>query len=217
MKKFIINLAKESGKIALNHLNNATITEKSHKNVVTDADLEIDKYIRNEIIQNYPNHNIITEENYSIFNDSEYTWYIDPIDGTSNYSHSDPNFAIVIALAKNGQVINSCVYMPVFDELYYAELNQGTELNGEKVNVTNVNEIKNAMKSASLNELKGILGYCDDLVVSQDFIGDKRTSIFDANAGMELNSKFFKIISWYDNECGYSNKLLDLAKHVYSI
>jgi len=49
------------------------------------------------------------------------------------------------------------------------------------------------------------------------FLGDKRTSIFDANAGMELNSKFFKIISWYDNECGYSNKLLDLGKHIYSI
>ena len=82
---------------------------------------------------------------------------------------------------------------------------------------TSYNDIKKVMKSASENDLKGILGYCDDLVVSQDFIGDKRTSIFDANAGMELNSNFFKIISWYDNECGYSNKLLDLAKHVYSI
>ncbi len=79
------------------------------------------------------------------------------------------------------------------------------------------NDIKKVMRSASENDLKGVLGYCDDLVVSQDFIGDKRTSIFDANAGMELNSNFFKIISWYDNECGYSNKLLDLAKHVYSI
>ena len=82
---------------------------------------------------------------------------------------------------------------------------------------TSYKEIKKVMKSASENDLKGILGYCDDLVVSQDFIGDKRTSIFDANAGMELNSKFFKIISWYDNECGYSNKLLDLSKHIYSI
>ena len=82
---------------------------------------------------------------------------------------------------------------------------------------TSYNDIKKVMKSASENDLKGVLGYCDDLVVSQDFIGDKRTSIFDANAGMELNSNFFKIISWYDNECGYSNKLLDLAKHVYSI
>ena len=82
---------------------------------------------------------------------------------------------------------------------------------------TSYEEIKKVMKNASENDLKGILGYCDDLVVSQDFIGDKRTSIFDANAGMELNSKFFKIISWYDNECGYSNKLLDLSKHIYSI
>jgi len=82
---------------------------------------------------------------------------------------------------------------------------------------TSYDEIKKVMKTASENDLKGVLGYCDDLVVSQDFIGDKRTSIFDANAGMELNSKFFKIISWYDNECGYSNKLLDLGKHIYSI
>ena len=73
------------------------------------------------------------------------------------------------------------------------------------------------MLTASKNNLKGILGYCDEPVVSQDFIGDKRTSIFDASAGMELNSNFFKIISWYDNECGYSNKLLDLAKHIHSI
>ena len=82
---------------------------------------------------------------------------------------------------------------------------------------TSYEEIKKVMLKASENELKGILGYCDEPVVSQDFIGDKRTSIFDASAGMELNSNFFKIISWYDNECGYSNKLLDLAKHIHSI
>ena len=82
---------------------------------------------------------------------------------------------------------------------------------------TSYEKIKKVMKDSSNNELRGVLGYCDDLVVSQDFIGDKRTSIFDANAGMQLNSNFFKIISWYDNECGYSNKLLDLSKHIYSI
>ena len=84
-------------------------------------------------------------------------------------------------------------------------------------NKTSYDEIKKVMLEASENDLSGILGYCDDPVVSQDFIGDKRTSIFDASAGMELNSNFFKIISWYDNECGYSNKLLDLAKHIHSI
>ncbi|MDA9699067.1 type I glyceraldehyde-3-phosphate dehydrogenase [Flavobacteriaceae bacterium] len=85
------------------------------------------------------------------------------------------------------------------------------------VEKTSYEKIKRVMKKSSENELSGILGYCDELVVSQDFVGDKRTSIFDANAGMELNSNFFKIISWYDNECGYSNKLLDLSKHIYSI
>ena len=82
---------------------------------------------------------------------------------------------------------------------------------------TSYEQIKKQMLDASQNDLNGILGYCDDLVVSQDFIGDKRTSIFDANAGMELNSNFFKIISSYDNECCYSNKLLDLSKHIFSI
>ena len=82
---------------------------------------------------------------------------------------------------------------------------------------TSYAEIKKTMLEASKGNLQGILGYCDEPVVSQDFIGDIRTSIFDASAGMELNSNFFKIISWYDNECGYSNKLLDLAKHIHSI
>ena len=82
---------------------------------------------------------------------------------------------------------------------------------------TSYEEVKNVMKAASENELKGILGYTDEAVVSQDFVGDARTSIFDAEAGIELNDKFFKIISWYDNECGYSNKLIDLAKHVNSL
>ena len=79
---------------------------------------------------------------------------------------------------------------------------------------TSYEEIKQVMRNAASNEMKNILGYCDEPVVSQDFIGDVRTSVFDAGAGMELNSRFFKIISWYDNECGYSNKLIDLAKHI---
>jgi glyceraldehyde 3-phosphate dehydrogenase len=82
---------------------------------------------------------------------------------------------------------------------------------------TSYNEIKKIMKTSSETTLKGILGYCDELLVSQDFIGDSRTSIFDANAGMELNPNFYKIISWYDNEYGYSSKLLDLARHVHQI
>ena len=82
---------------------------------------------------------------------------------------------------------------------------------------TSYQGIKDAMKAASEGELKGILGYTEDAVVSQDFIGDARTSIFDAEAGIELNSTFFKVVSWYDNEAGYSNKLIYLALHVASV
>ena len=78
---------------------------------------------------------------------------------------------------------------------------------------TSYEQIKKQMLDASQNDLNGILGYCDDLVVSQDFIGDIRTSIIDSKAGIQLNSKFYKIITWYDNEAGYSSKLLDLATH----
>ena len=82
---------------------------------------------------------------------------------------------------------------------------------------TSLKEINEAMKKASEGELKNILAYTDELVVSQDFVGCTNTSIYDAKAGIELNDHFFKVVSWYDNEAGYSNKLVDLAQHVASI
>ncbi len=74
-----------------------------------------------------------------------------------------------------------------------------------------------AMKAASEGELKGILGYTEDAVVSSDFLGDARTSIFDANAGVYLTDTFVKVVSWYDNEWGYSNKVVELIEHMYSV
>ena len=79
---------------------------------------------------------------------------------------------------------------------------------------TTYEEIMKVIKETSETSMKGILGYTEDDVVSQDFISDKRTSIVDAKAGIGLNSTFFKIVSWYDNEYGYSSKLIDLAVHV---
>jgi glyceraldehyde 3-phosphate dehydrogenase len=79
---------------------------------------------------------------------------------------------------------------------------------------TSYEEIMAVLKEASETTMKGILGYTEDLVVSQDFVSDSRTSIIDANAGIGLNSTFFKIISWYDNEYGYSSKLIDLSVHI---
>ncbi len=79
---------------------------------------------------------------------------------------------------------------------------------------TSYEEIKAAMKAASEGELKGILGYTEDEVVSEDFKGDARTSIFDAKAGIALSDTFVKVVSWYDNEWGYSNKLIDLVHEI---
>jgi glyceraldehyde 3-phosphate dehydrogenase len=70
------------------------------------------------------------------------------------------------------------------------------------------------MKEASEGELKGIMGYTEDAVVSNDFLGDARTSVFDATAGIALTDTFVKLVSWYDNEWGYSNKVLDLVAHI---
>jgi glyceraldehyde 3-phosphate dehydrogenase len=78
-------------------------------------------------------------------------------------------------------------------------------------------EIKKAMKAASEGDMKGVLGYTEDEVVSTDFIGDVRTSIFDAKAGIQLSDTFVKIVSWYDNEWGYSNKLLELIIHMNTV
>jgi glyceraldehyde 3-phosphate dehydrogenase (phosphorylating) len=79
---------------------------------------------------------------------------------------------------------------------------------------TSYKEISAAMKTASETYLKGILAYTEDEVVSTDFLHDRHSSIFDAGSGIELNSRFFKLISWYDNEWGYSNRCIDLLKHI---
>ena len=79
---------------------------------------------------------------------------------------------------------------------------------------TSYAEICAAMKAASEGSMKGVLGYTDEEVVSSDFLGDRRSSIFDAKAGIELNKRFFKIVSWYDNEAGYSARCVDLIKYI---
>lgn len=78
-------------------------------------------------------------------------------------------------------------------------------------------EVKAALKHASENELKGVLGYTEEAVVSQDFVSETLTSVFDADASIALNDNFFKLVSWYDNEFGYSTKLIDLAQHIHSV
>lgn len=78
-------------------------------------------------------------------------------------------------------------------------------------------EVKAAVKEASETYMKGVLGYTEDAVVSTDFVGEKRTSVFDATAGIALNGNFMKLVSWYDNEWGYSNKVVDLIVHMAKV
>src|SRR5260370_15542720 len=88
------------------------------------------------------------------------------------------------------------------------------DLTVRTVKETSYDEIKALMKKASETYLKGILAYTEDEVVSSDFIHDAHSSIFDAGSGIALSSRFFKLISWYDNECGYSNRCVDLVRYI---
>ena len=90
----------------------------------------------------------------------------------------------------------------------------GMTVTVKTVKETSYAEIKAAMKKASETYLKGILAYTEDEVVSTDFIHDSHSSIFDAGSGIALNSRFFKLVSWYDNEWGYSNRCVDLVKYI---
>jgi glyceraldehyde 3-phosphate dehydrogenase len=88
------------------------------------------------------------------------------------------------------------------------------DLTVKTVKETSYKEIAAAMKKASETYLKGVLAYTEDEVTSSDFIHDTHSSIFDSTSGMELNSRFFKLVSWYDNEWGYSNRCVDLLKYI---
>lgn len=79
---------------------------------------------------------------------------------------------------------------------------------------TSLSDINAAMKTASEGSMKGVLGYTEEEVVSSDFIGDRRSSIYDAGAGIELNKRFFKVVSWYDNEAGYATRCVDLIRYI---
>jgi glyceraldehyde 3-phosphate dehydrogenase len=110
----------------------------------------------------------------------------------------------------NGKLTGMAFRVPTADV-------SAVDLTVQLVKETSYDEIKKVMKSASEGAMKGVLGYTEEAVVSQDFVGDRRTSIFDAGAGIQLSPKFVKVVSWYDNETGYSNKLVDLAQYVHSL
>ncbi|MDR0688005.1 MAG: type I glyceraldehyde-3-phosphate dehydrogenase, partial [Prevotellaceae bacterium] len=112
--------------------------------------------------------------------------------------------------ALNGKLTGMSIRVPTLDVSV-------VDLTCRLEKAASYDEIKAAVKKAADGELKGILGYTEDDVVSSDFIHEKRTSVFDAKAGISLNPNFVKLVAWYDNEWGYSNKVLDLIAHMATI
>jgi len=119
----------------------------------------------------------------------------------------EDNFGIEEALMTTRKLTGMAFRVPTVDVSV-------VDLTVKTKKATSLKEVKAAMKKASEGAMNGVLGYTEDAVVSQDFVSEVKTSVFDADSAIELNPTFFKLVSWYDNEFGYSNKLVDLAQHI---
>tara|TARA_X000001036_G_scaffold232273_1_gene217003 strand:+ start:3410 stop:4222 length:813 start_codon:yes stop_codon:yes gene_type:complete len=133
--QFALDLAKEAGRVQLKHFGNISSLTKKSSNIdlVTNADIESEQIIVSKIKKKYPNHSIVTEESDSSSGTSEYTWIVDPLDGTTNFTHNLPIFAVSIALKKSDEIICGVVYNPAADKCFYAEKHKGAFLNGETI------------------------------------------------------------------------------------
>jgi myo-inositol-1(or 4)-monophosphatase len=147
MKKTLIKAAYEAGKILKENFGGKF--KISSKDVVSNLVTEIDKKSEDKIIsiikEEFPYHNIITEEAGSIFQESEYKWIIDPIDGTVNYAHSIPLTCVSIALEKSDEIILGAVYNPLSDEFFFSEKGKGAYLNERKISVSVTDELRKSL------------------------------------------------------------------------
>ncbi len=142
-----IEIAKEAGrflKINLGKVKNIQ-TKKEEINLVTEIDKESEKKIVEFIKSKFPHHSILAEESGEAKSDSGYKWIIDPLDGTTNYTHSFPVFCVSIALEYKGEVILGVIYDPNFDELFWAEKGKGAFLNGKKISVSKTDKLIKSM------------------------------------------------------------------------
>ena len=155
--KFAIKVAKEAGAIQMKYFGNITSTKKKSTNIdlVTKADIESEEYIINQINKEYPNHSILAEESGSITNENEYLWVIDPLDGTTNFSHNLPIFAVSIGLVKkNKGTICGVVYNPAADKCFYAEYKKGAFLNNTPIKCTSSKTLSDSLLSTGFPYLR---------------------------------------------------------------
>lgn len=145
--KFAIQTAKGAGSILMEHF--GRISSYEHKStsidLVTIADTQAESYIIGEINKSFPDHHIIAEESNTIDNNSEYRWVIDPLDGTTNFVHNLPIFAVSIGLQYKEETIVAVVYNPAVDKCFWAEKNGGAFLNGDSIQITSTNTLGNSL------------------------------------------------------------------------
>jgi myo-inositol-1(or 4)-monophosphatase len=123
------------------------IEYKSEIDIVTEVDKRSEKLIVGLLTSRFPQHSILAEEGTDIIHTSEFRWVIDPLDGTTNYAHDYPFFCVSVALEKNGEVITGAVYHPILEELFVAERASGSYLNGGKIQVSKVSQLRQSLLS----------------------------------------------------------------------
>jgi len=151
MKSLMLNAAKEASKIVMKYYGHpGKLGYKNPRSIVTKVDILSEKKIMELISKKFPAHNFLTEESGTIKKGSEYTWIIDPIDGTTNFVSGMPQFAVSIGLAKNGDVFMGAVYNPCTDDMYFAEKGKGSFLNGKRLKVSNKKALIESIATFSL-------------------------------------------------------------------
>ena len=147
MLEFAIKTAKRAGAILMEHF--GQISSYEHKStpidLLTIADTQSETFILKEITKTFPDHHIIAEESAIVENNSDYRWVIDPLDGTTNFVHSLPIFAVSIGLEYKDETIVAVVYNPAADKCFWAEKNGGAFLNGEAIHITSTNTLSNSL------------------------------------------------------------------------
>jgi myo-inositol-1(or 4)-monophosphatase len=137
-QSFVTNVLEQAANIAKEQFGKVKTSTKTNDNnqVLTETDLQVGELLVQKIQEKYPSFNIIDEEAGVINHQSEFTWVIDPIDGTSNFANGIPTYGILLGLLQNGNPLAGGMVLPSFDEIYYAEKNQGAYLNQQRIQVT---------------------------------------------------------------------------------
>jgi len=141
-----VRIAREAGALLLPYYHRGVRVEyKGEVDIVTEADRASEKLIVTRLGERFPDHAVVAEEGGGHSGSSGYRWFVDPLDGTTNFAHSFPMFCISMGLEKDGQMLTGVIYDPLRDELFSAEKGQGTHLNGEPIHVSRVRNLEEAL------------------------------------------------------------------------